>query len=112
MDVPGTARILERKPEGPDVVAQSFGQMMRNQIYVGKIGSPDYGVSLRGDFEALVYEATFYRAQAVLDGRVIVAGPRQRNHPDFRCVVSCVATSAAGPFDQLPVTIASASAER
>ena len=28
-------------------------------------------------------EATFYRAQAVLDGRVVVSGPRQRNHPDF-----------------------------
>ena len=28
-------------------------------------------------------EATFYRAQAVLDGRIVVAGPRQRNHPDF-----------------------------
>ncbi len=27
--------------------------------------------------------STFYRAQAVLDGRVVVAGPRQRNHPDF-----------------------------
>ena len=36
-----------------------------------------------GDFEPLVDEATFYRAQAVLDGRVVVAGPRQRNHPDF-----------------------------
>jgi hypothetical protein len=24
-----------------------------------------------------------YRAQAVLDGRVVVAGPRQNNHPDF-----------------------------
>lgn len=25
----------------------------------------------------------FYRAQAVLDGRVVVSGPRPRNHPDF-----------------------------
>jgi hypothetical protein len=31
----------------------------------------------------LVDEATFYRAQAVLDGRVVVAGPPQRNHLDF-----------------------------
>lgn len=57
--------------------------MMRNPIYVGRVDSPDYGVSTRGDFEPLVEEATFYRAQAVLDGRVVVAGPRQRNHPDF-----------------------------
>jgi site-specific DNA recombinase len=72
---------------------QSFGQMMRNPIYVGKVESPDYGVSVQGDFEPLVDEATFYRAQAVLDGRVVVAGPRQRNHPDFplRGFVRCEA---------------------
>jgi site-specific DNA recombinase len=67
----------------PDLSPQSFGQMMRNPIYIGKVESPDYGVSAKGDFEPLVDEATFYRAQAVLDGRVVVAGPRQRNHPDF-----------------------------
>ena len=55
--------------------------MMRNPIYIGKVESPDYGVSTQGDFEPLIDEATFYRAQAVLDGRVVVAGPRQRNHP-------------------------------
>ena len=56
---------------------------MRNPIYIGKIESPDYGVSTQGDFEPVVDDATFYRAQAVLDGRVVVSGPRQRNHPDF-----------------------------
>jgi hypothetical protein len=30
-----------------------------------------------------VREQTFYRAQAILDGRVQVVGPRERNHPDF-----------------------------
>jgi site-specific DNA recombinase len=50
-------------------------------------------VSARGDFEPLIDEATFYRAQAVLDGRVPVATPRQRNHPDFplRGFVRCEA---------------------
>jgi hypothetical protein len=38
---------------------------MRNPIYIRKIESPDYGVSTRGDFEPIVDEATFYRAQAV-----------------------------------------------
>ena len=72
---------------------QSFGQMVRNSIYVGRVESPDYGVSTRGDFEPLIDEATFYRAQAVLDGRVVVAGKRQRNHPDFplRGFVHCEA---------------------
>src|SRR6478735_9171606 len=72
---------------------QSLGQMVRNSIYVGRVESPDYGVSTRGDFEPLIDEATFYRAQAVLDRRVVVAGPRQRNHPDFplRGFVRCEA---------------------
>ena len=67
--------------------------MMRNPIYAGKVESPDYGVSTRGSFEPLVDEATFYRAQGVLDGRIVVAGPRQRNHPDFplRGFVRCEA---------------------
>jgi site-specific DNA recombinase len=72
-----------RSRKGLTLSPQSFGQMMRNPIYIGKIESPDYGVSTQGDFEPVVDEATFYRAQAVLDGRVVVSGPRQRNHPDF-----------------------------
>ena len=72
-----------RSRKGLQLSPQSFGQMMRNPIYAGRVESPDYGVSTKGNFEPLVDEATFYRAQAVLDGRVVVAGPRQRNHPDF-----------------------------
>ncbi len=65
--------------------------MMRNPIYIRKIESPDYGVSVQGDLEPLGDEATFYRAPAVLDGCVVVAGPRQRNNPDFplRGIVRC-----------------------
>ena len=82
-----------RSRKGLRLSPQSFGQMMRNPIYVGRVESPDYGVSTQGDFEPLVDEATFYRAQAVLDGRILVAGPRQRNHPDFplRGFVRCEA---------------------
>jgi hypothetical protein len=62
---------------------QTFGNMLRNRIYIGHIESPEIAVSARRDFEPLIDEATFYRAQAVLDGRVSVAAARQRNHPDF-----------------------------
>ena len=72
-----------RTRRGLTLSPQSFGQMMRNPIYVGKVESPDYGVSTRGDFEPLVDDATYFRVQALLDGRVVVAGPRARNHPDF-----------------------------
>ena len=72
-----------RSRKGLRISPQSLGQMMRTALYIGKVESPDYGVSTRGDFEPLVDEATFYRAQAVLDGRVVVSGPPHRNHPDF-----------------------------
>jgi len=80
------ARVTERglrTRRGLVLSPQSFGQMLRNTIYIGLIESPEYGVSTRGDFEPLVSEQTFYRAQAVADGRVQVSAPRERNHPDF-----------------------------
>jgi site-specific DNA recombinase len=36
-----------------------------------------------GDFEPLVSEGTFEQVQAILEGRIVVSGPRPRNHPDF-----------------------------
>jgi hypothetical protein len=42
---------------------QSFGQMVRNPIYIGKIESPDYGVSRQCDFEPVVDEATWERSE-------------------------------------------------
>jgi hypothetical protein len=44
--------------------------MLRCTLYIGVINSPQYGVSTRGNFEALVSERTFYRAQAIAEGRV------------------------------------------
>jgi hypothetical protein len=44
---------------------------------------PDFGVSTRGNFEPLVNEKVFFRVQAILDGRLNVTDPRQRNDPDF-----------------------------
>jgi hypothetical protein len=54
---------------------------MRNPIYIGKIESPDYGVSTTGDFDPIVDEATFYRAQAVLDGRRRCLRPEAAESP-------------------------------
>jgi DNA invertase Pin-like site-specific DNA recombinase len=48
------ARMTEaglRTRRGLVLSPQSFGQMVRNSIYVGRVESPDYGVSTRGDFE-------------------------------------------------------------
>jgi site-specific DNA recombinase len=62
---------------------QSFALILRNPLYIGTVESPESGISSRGKFEALVDKATFYRVQAILNGRVQVSGPRERNHPDF-----------------------------
>jgi site-specific DNA recombinase len=88
------ARVTERglrTRRGLVLAPQSFGQMLRNTIYIGLIDSPEYGISTRGDFQPLVSEETFYRAQAVSEGRVQVTAPRERNHPDFplRAFVRC-----------------------
>ena len=41
-----------RSRKGLTLSPQSFGQMMRNPIYVGKVESPDYGVSVQGRLRA------------------------------------------------------------
>ena len=73
---------------------QSFGQMMRNPIYVGRVESPDYGVSTQGDFEPLVDEATFYPPRQCSTAAswwpVHVNGIIRT----FRCADSCVAICA------------------
>lgn len=80
-----------RTRHGHTLAPQTIQQMLRNPIYMGEVRSADRSIVRRGDFEPLVDEATFYAVQAVLDGRVVVAGPRQRNHPDFplRAWVRC-----------------------
>ena len=53
---------------------------------------PEYGVrGMRGDFEPLMSDDSFYHVQAVLSGRVPSTTPQQRAHPDFplRAFVRC-----------------------
>jgi site-specific DNA recombinase len=57
--------------------------MLTNRLYAGFVHVPEFGVSQRGDFEPLVSEETFYRVQAILEGRTQVTGPRKRARPDF-----------------------------
>lgn len=68
-------------------------ELLRNQVYIGRVDVPGYGISTRGDFEPLVTEKVFYRVQAILDGRLEMTAPRQRSDPDFplRGYVRCEA---------------------
>ena len=66
--------------------------MLRNQLYAGIVDVPEYGVrNKRGDFEPLISEDLFQRAQAVLSGRIPTTAPRLQAHPDFplRSFVRC-----------------------
>lgn len=80
-----------RTRHGHTLAPQTIQQMFRNPIYMGEVRSADGSIVRRGDFDPLVDEGTYYAVQAVLDGRVVVAGPRLRNHPDFplRAFVRC-----------------------
>lgn len=95
------ARVSERglrTRRGLVLSPQSFGQMLRNTIYIGLIESPDYGVSTRGDFEPLVSRQTFYRAprpspKAARTSRHRASGIIRTFHSGD----SCAARRASGP---------------
>jgi hypothetical protein len=77
---------------GKQLTSQAIGMLLRNQLYAGIVDVPEYGVrNNRGDFEPLISEDLFYKAQAVLSGRLPSTAPRKRAHPDspLRGFVRC-----------------------
>ena len=86
-------RLGLRTRSGLTLNPQSFGRMLTNRLYAGFIDLPEFGVSRRGDFYPLVSEETFYRVQAIMQGRVQVTAPHQRSRPDFplKGLVRCAA---------------------
>jgi site-specific DNA recombinase len=80
---------------GKPLTSQAIGMLLRNQLYAGIVDVPEYGVrGKRGDFEPLISEELFYRAQANLSGRVLSTAPRKRAHPDFPLRASYAANRA------------------
>jgi site-specific DNA recombinase len=73
---------LRGKHGGP-VARQTFAPLLRNPIYAGILRAPRWGIEGKGDFEPLVSEEVFYRAQAVLDGRAAPTVTHLRDNPDF-----------------------------
>jgi site-specific DNA recombinase len=85
-------RFSLRTRRGLKVSPQAFDVMLENRLYIGILDLPDYGVhGRRGDFEPLISEELFYRVQGVLNGRIRIVAPRERNRPDFplRGLVRC-----------------------
>src|SRR6266446_6679894 len=72
-------RVGLRTRTGLKLNPQSFGRMLTNRLYAGFIHAPEFGVSRRGDFDPLVSEETFYRVQAVIEGRVQATTSHKRS---------------------------------
>ena len=71
-----------RNRRGRPLGSQAIGMLLRNPLYAGVIDA--FGVrGKRGDFEPLISEELFHRAQAVLSGRIVSKAPLLRSHPDF-----------------------------
>ena len=55
---------------GHPLSSQAIGMLLRNRLYIGVIDVPDFGIRNQpGDFEPLIAEDIFYKAQAVLSGK-------------------------------------------
>jgi hypothetical protein len=68
---------------GQPLSSQAIGMLLRNSLYVGIIDVPEFGVrDQRGDFEPLIGEEIFYKAQAVLSGKVPVVAPLLKRRQD------------------------------
>lgn len=74
---------------------QAIGRMFRNKYYIGILTSDKYPDEVRGQHQAMVTEAMFYRIQAILDGRNtninVPIARRNRDNPEFplRRIVKC-----------------------
>src|SRR5207244_12346331 len=73
-----------RTRRGTNLSAKALGTLLRNPIYAGRLEVATLGVSALGDFEPLVDQETFDRAQARMNRRGTHAPSRHRlDHPDF-----------------------------
>ncbi len=85
-------RLGLRTRRGAKVSGQTFDAVLENQLYIGIIDCPEYGVhSKRGDFEPLIDEKLFYRVRGILQKRIRSIAPPQKSRPDFplRAFVRC-----------------------
>ncbi len=76
---------------GKPMSLQSFGYMLRNPLYMGRIVKKEWGIDCVGDFEPLVSAELFESVQVIARGRDGNGGSRCRDHPDFplRRIIRC-----------------------
>jgi len=76
---------------GAPVSLQSFGTLLSNPLYMGRIVVPKWDIDGPGDFEPIVSAHLFESVQAILKGRSASKESRNQDHPDFplRRAVRC-----------------------
>lgn len=67
---------------GKTISEQKVSELFRNKFYVGVLTSKSWG-EFKGKHEPMISEKTFYKVQAILDGKSFTAVPKLRNNPDF-----------------------------
>ena len=79
-----------RSSQGRPLTPQSFGALLRNPIYAGRIVVPKWDMDVRRDLEPLVSPAMFDAAQPNRDAPATKSGPHL-DQPDFplRRAVRC-----------------------
>jgi site-specific DNA recombinase len=88
-----SALVDRAKARGLDVHKQVLCRMLRNPLYIGVVRVDKWGIESTGDFTPLIHPETFWRAQAVLDGRGPGATkPRQLVRAEFplKGLVRCI----------------------
>ena len=79
-----TARGLTTRTTGRPVSIQTLSKAIRNPLYAGRVNSPKFDVhDVAGDFEPLVPESLFSRAQSALAGRAATATRSARKSADW-----------------------------
>jgi site-specific DNA recombinase len=90
-----------RSKKGKKLNSSTFGNMLRNPVYIGYMRSKKHGIS-KGMHKSLISEQQFRNVQLVLKGRKPVTAPYVRNRPDFplrgflRCA-ACDTPLTGGP---------------
>ena len=72
-----------RTKKGKDVPIQSFGELLKNSIYIGVQRSKAFGEEKAGLWQPIVDERTFKNVQLVLSGKKPARAPYCRNNPAF-----------------------------
>ena len=79
-----TARGLTTRTTGRPVSIQTLSSALRNPLFAGRVNSPKLDVhDAKGDFEPLVPESLFARAQSALAGRSATATRSARKSADW-----------------------------